>query len=402
MPNKKALKIVQINTVPNGSTGSIMMSIHKQLLEDGYDSYVVWGRGRKAQNDHEIYMNDRLGVYFHVLYSRLTGKTGFASKRATKKLIKKLDEIKPDIIHLHNLHGYYINIELLFNYIKKNNIKTVWTLHDCWAFTGHCSYFDKSDCRCWQGEKCKSIKTYPKCIINNSMWCYKKKKDIITGIRNLTIVTPSKWLNNLAQRTFLNAYKIELINNGVNTDVFKKIKLSELTFKRDNNISNKKIILGVASPWNENKGLEDFIKLSKIIDHNKYKIVLVGLTNKQISKIPKDILCIKKTNEINKLVELYNEADIFFNPTKADNYPTVNLESIACGTPVITYNTGGSGESANYFGFTIEANELGLINEKTIKNLRINRETISLISEKRMYLNYKHCYINLDNNYEKH
>jgi glycogen synthase len=203
MPNKKALKIIQINTVPNGSTGCIMMSIHKQLIKDGYDSYVVWGRGRKAQNNHEIYMNDKIGVYFHILYSRLTGKTGFASKRATKNLLKKLDEIKPDIIHLHNLHGYYINIELLFNYIKKNNIKTIWTLHDCWAFTGHCAYFEISNCNCCKGEKCIDIKSYPKSIKNNSLWCYQKKKLLFSDIKDMTIITPSQWLMTLVNNSYL-------------------------------------------------------------------------------------------------------------------------------------------------------------------------------------------------------
>ena len=158
------MKIIQINSVPNGSTGNIMMNIHNELLKKGYESYVVWGRGRKAQNEHEIYMNDKIGVYFHALYSRLTGKTGFGSKKATKRLLKKLDIIKPDIIHLHNIHGYYINIELLFNYIKKNNIKVVWTLHDCWAFTGHCTHFEYIKCSKWENEckNCPQKKEYPK------------------------------------------------------------------------------------------------------------------------------------------------------------------------------------------------------------------------------------------------
>ena len=201
------MKIVQINSFSNGSTGKIMMCIHKELQKSGYDSYVVWGRGRKAENEHEIYLDDKLGVYFHAIYSRLTGKTGFASKRATRKLLKRLDEIKPDIIHLHNIHGYYINIELLFNYIRKNKIKVIWTLHDCWAFTGQCPHFTYVKCDKWKTEcnKCPMIHEYPKTIRDNSTWNFNKKKELFIG-QDITIVTPSKWLAGLVKESFLKAF----------------------------------------------------------------------------------------------------------------------------------------------------------------------------------------------------
>lgn len=394
MPNKKALKIVQINTVPNGSTGSIMMSIHKQLLKDGYDSYVVWGRGRKAQNDREIYMNDKLGVYFHVLYSRLTGKTGFASKRATKKLLKKLDKIKPDIIHLHNLHGYYINIELLFNYIKKNNIKTIWTLHDCWAFTGHCVYFEISKCDCWKGEKCIDIKSYPKSLKNSSQWCYAKKKQLLTGVENLTIVTPSDWLMGLVKKSYLKDYPSKVINNGINTDIFKKIDPAKLTFREKYNLKDKIIILGVASPWTERKGLNDFIKLSKILNEKQYKIVLVGLTKKQVRNLPKSILGLPKTNNITELVELYNSADIFFNPTYEDNYPSVNIEATACGVTIVTYNTGGAAEiiknNSGKIGFICD--DINSFQKIIDSTKRIEKVASSKICEKKMKEEYRLIY----------
>ena len=342
------MRIVHINTVPNGSTGTIMMNIHQELLKEGYESYVVWGRGRKAENKTEIYMNDKLGVYFHAVYSRLTGKTGFASRRATKKLLNRIEEIKPDIIHLHNIHGYYINIELLFNYIKEKNIKVVWTLHDCWAFTGHCSHFEYVGCEKWKEEckKCKQLKQYPKALIDNSKWCYKKKKELFTGVKNLTIITPSDWLKNLVKQSFLKDYNTITIHNGIDTTIFKPIAKEKLQFRKNYGLEDKKIILGVASVWNERKGLNDFIELSKILD-DEYIIVLVGLNKKQIKKMPANIIGIERTENVYELVDIYNSADVFFNPTHEDNYPTVNLEALAVRIPVFAYCTGACKEQTS-------------------------------------------------------
>ena len=359
------MKIVQINTTPSGSTGSIMMNIHKELINQGHESYVVWGRGRKSNNNNEIFLNDKIGVYFHTLYTRLTGKVGFASKRSTKKLIKRLEQINPDIIHLHNLHGYYINIELLFNYLKKSNVKVIWTLHDCWAFTGHCTHFDSVKCDRWkkQCSNCPIKKEYPKSFIDNSSWCFNRKKAIFTSINDLIIITPSEWLASKVQDSFLNKYKIKVINNGIDTTIFKKIDKSKLLFRKKYNLKNKKIILGVAAPFTQKKGFNDFIELAKLLDDN-YIIVLVGLNKKQIKLLPSNIIGIEKTDNVQELVDIYNSADVLFNPTYEDNYPTVNLESISCGTPVVTYKTGGSVEFVNF-----------IVNEKNFvfdKKLAIN------------------------------
>lgn len=338
------MKIVQINTFSNKSTGTIMMNIHNKLKNEEIESYVVWGRGRKVQNSTEIYMDDKIGVYKHALYTRLMDKTGFYSKNATKKLIKKLENINPDIIHLHNLHGYYINIEMLFDYIRKNNIKVVWTLHDCWAFTGHCSHFELIGCDKWENccYHCIQKNVYPKSIYDNSKWNYHKKKELFTGL-DMVIVTPSEWLANLVKKSFLKEYKVIVINNGINMDVFKP---RQSDFKKKFNIEDKKIILGVASDWTKEKGFYDFINLASIINET-IKIVLVGLNNKQLKQIPNNIIGIQRTENAKKLAEIYSAADVYFNPTYADNYPTTNLEALACGTPVITYNTGGSSECIN-------------------------------------------------------
>lgn len=378
------MKIVQINSVSYGSTGSIMLNIHSNLLHNGIESYAVWGRGKKSNNKNEIYMNDKLGVYFHKVYTLLTSKTGLVSINSTKKLLNRLDEIKPDIIHLHNIHGYYINIELLFNYIKKNNIKTIWTLHDCWAFTGHCSYFTYTNCNKWKKEcnNCPKYKEYPKSIVDNSLYCYKTKKELFTSIEDLTIITPSKWLANLAKKSFLGKYKIEIINNGIDTNIFKKIDRNKLKFRKKYNLEDKKIILGVASPFSNRKGFNDFISLSKIIDDN-YVIVLVGLTKKQISNLPINIIGIKRTSDINELVDIYNSSNIFVNLTYEDNYPTVNLEAIACGTPVLTYDTGGSTE---FTDFLKKDKNIYVINKKsTINNLNILKKRIEDIVSKNTF-----------------
>lgn len=337
------MKIVQINTFPSKATGSIMMNLHKQMQKQGIDSYVVWGRGRKPENDHEISIADELGVNFHGVYSRVTDKTGFASNRATKKLIEDLKKISPDIIHLHNIHGYYVNIEILFNYIRLEGIKVVWTMHDCWAFTGHCAYFDRVGCEKWKTgcHSCEQLHTYPASILkDNSEWNFQKKKELFTGL-DVTLVTPSYWLSQLVKQSYLKNYPVEIIYNGVDLDVFKP---SKGLFRKKYGIEDKFIILGVASEWTERKGLNDFILLEKRMNDN-FKIVIVGLNNKQKSKIPDTIIALERTSDVQELIEIYSAADIFFNPTYEDNFPTTNLESLACGTPVCTYRTGGSPES---------------------------------------------------------
>jgi putative colanic acid biosynthesis glycosyltransferase len=323
-----------------------MMNLHRAMMKNGIDSYVVWGRGRKAENDHEYFMDDSWGVKLHGVYTRITDKTGFASTLSTRKLLNWLDEIEPDIIHLHCIHGYFINISLLFTYIKEKNIKVIWTQHDCWAFTGHCAYFDACGCEKWKTgcHDCEQLTTYPASrLMDNSKWNWKTKKELFTGA-NVTVVTPCEWLSELVKISFLREYPIRVIYNGIDTNVFKPTKSY---FKKKNEIEAKKMILGVASEWTERKGLRDFIELDEMLDKKEYVIVLVGVSKKQVENLPKDIIALNRTNNIKELVEIYSAADVYFNPTYEDNFPTTNLEATACGTPVITYDTGGSPESVD-------------------------------------------------------
>ncbi len=340
------MRIVQINTFPYKATGNIMMNIHRLLTEMGYDSYVAWGRGRKPENDHEIFMDDDLGVKIHGVYTRLTDKTGFASKAATRKLIKRLQEINPDIIHLHNIHGYYLNIEILFNYIRNNKIKLVWTLHDCWAFTGHCAGFDIVGCNKWVTGcyKCEQKSAYPATkFLDSSCSNWKRKKELFTGL-DAWIVTPSEWLKQQVEQSFLKDYPIKTIHNGIDIEVFRPADNEiKRKIRTKYGLDNRPLILGVASEWTEKKGIKDFAILSEKMPEAQF--IIVGLTDKQIKKLPSSIKKLKRTSDIGELAAIYSTADIFFNPTYEDVFPTTNLEAMACGTPIITYDTGGSPEA---------------------------------------------------------
>ena len=340
------MKILQISTFSYKAAGNIMLNIHNALREKGIDSYVAWGRGRKAQNEFEYYMGDSIGVKLHGVYTRVTDKHGFASRKATKKLLDWVDSIHPDIIHLHCIHGYYINIEMLFNYIKERKIKVIWTQHDCWSFTGHCAYYDASGCEKWKTgcHNCQQLNTYPASLFfDNSAWNWRKKKELFSGV-DMTIVTPCEWLAQEIKSSFLREYPITVIYNGIDTAVF---KFTDSNFREKYGIENKKIILGVAGEWTERKGLKDFIELSTRIDMSKYVIVVVGVTEKQKNMLPSQFIALKRTENVQELGNLYSVADVYFNPTYEDNFPTTNLEAIACGTQLITYDTGGCSECIN-------------------------------------------------------
>lgn len=341
------MKVLQINSVCGiGSTGRIAIDIHNILIEQGHDSYIAYGRNLPKNCDNVIKIGTRIDNYTHLAKTRVLDKHGFGSKKATIKFIDEVKELDPDIIHLHNIHGYYINIEILFNYLKEANKPVVWTLHDCWSFTGHCAYFDYVGCDKWKTRcyRCPEKKAYPSSLIfDNSKNNYLNKKEIFTGVKNLTIVTPSQWLANLVQDSFLNEYPVNVINNGIDLNTFRP---NAGDFRKKFNLNGKFIILGVASVWDRRKGLKYFVELADKVSEDEV-IVLVGLTEKQMNQIPENIIGITRTNNVQELVDIYSSADVFVNPTLEDNFPTTNLEALACGTPVVTFDTGGSPESIN-------------------------------------------------------
>jgi len=339
------MKVIQINSVCGiGSTGRIATEIHHILSENSYKSYIAYGRGVPENCENTIRIGSGYENYLHVGLTRIFDKHGFGSVKATKALIRNLEEINPDIIHLHNIHGYYINIEILFTYLKQTNKRIIWTLHDCWSFTGHCSHFEFVGCNKWKTGcfNCPEKKEYPTSLImDNSKMNFIKKKELFTGVKDLTIITPSKWLANLVKQSYLSEYPTKVIHNGINLDVFKP---TISNFREKYNLKNKFIILGVANVWNRKKGLNHFTQLANNLEKDEV-IVLVGLTEKQMKELPKQIIGIPLTNSIKDLAEIYSAADIFVNPTLEDNFPTTNIEALACGTPVFTFNSGGSTES---------------------------------------------------------
>lgn len=330
---------MQINTVVNsGSTGRIAEEIGIEVMSQHHESYIAYGRGERPSKSKLIKIGTRKDIYLHGVKTLLLDQHGLGSYQATKTLVKEIDLIKPDVIHLHNIHGYYLNYQVLFQYIKKEKIPVVWTFHDCWPFTGHCVFPDIVGCEKWKShcEKCPLINTYPRSFADRSFENFQDKKDAFLNVCNLTIITPSNWLKNLVVQSFLKGYEVRTINNGIDLDRFcpPKIKV------------NEKIILGVASIWSNRKGLQDFLKLREMLD-DEIKIVLIGLSKSQIKSLPPNILGISRTESIEELSQWYQKATVFVNPTYSDNFPTTNLEALACGTPVITYDTGGSPESIN-------------------------------------------------------
>ena len=341
------MKIVEINTVNGtGSTGKIAVSLYKLAQINGYNPYIAYGRGTSPSDVRGYKIGNPIDFGFHVLSNFFLGNSGFASKTVTKHFLNWLDTIQPDILHLHNIHGFYLNIELLFTYIKQHNIPVVWTLHDCWSFTGQCAYFDYANCHKWKASchTCPIYKTdYPYSLFkDNSIQNYKLKKEIFTNVPNLTIVTPSHWLADLVKQSFLQNYETRVIHNGIDLNLFHP------TITYIPLCSEKKVLLGIANVWDRRKGLDYFLQLADLLD-NSFHIVLIGVTKKQQRLLAKrnfnKITAITRTNNQQELVQWYSNAYAFINPTLEDNFPTTNLEALACGTPVITFNTGGSPES---------------------------------------------------------
>lgn len=338
--------ILQINSVVNsGSTGRIAEEIGQTAIAAGWMSFIAYGRNDRPSQSELIKIGNDWDIKIHGIQTRLFDRHGLGSRSATKELIGKIKEISPDIIHLHNIHGYYINIEILFKYLRKTNIPVVWTFHDCWPITGHCAHFTFVGCKKWktQCSNCPQKENYPSSwLVDRSEKNFHLKKELFTSLSNLTLVPVSKWLSGILKESYLQHYPMNVIHNGINTEVFKPSE--DNVFRIKYRLENKFILLGVATSWGSKKGLHDFIELGKLLKTD-YQIVLVGLTKKQIEQLPDNILGIERTESVKELAEIYSESDVFVNPTYEDSFPTTNLESLACGTPVITYKTGGSPEA---------------------------------------------------------
>jgi glycosyltransferase involved in cell wall biosynthesis len=403
------MKIVQINTTVNsGSTGRIAEDIGRVSIDAGHESYIAFGRGNRLSKSNLIRIGNKIDFYGHVFQSLIFDRHGFASKSATESLVKELDRIKPDVVGLHNLHGYYIHLEVLFAYLKKNKIPVIWTLFDCWSFTGHCSYFDDINCEKWisQCYDCPKIKMYPKSImVDNSERNYLDKSKLFTHVENLEIIVHSNWLSGLVHKSFLKEYPVHVIRSGIDLEVFRPIDVSDFNSELD--LDDKKMILGCASIWDERKGLADFIALDAILN-SSFQIVLIGLSVQQLKELPPSIIGLSRTENLSELTNWYNVASVFVNPTYQDNFPTTNLEALACGTPVVTYDTGGSPEAVDSLtgrvvdkgdieGLLEAIKEVTAMNEKEL-SIRCRKRAVELFNKDDRYLDYLEVYIKLLDN----
>ena len=353
------MKVLQINTFGNLSTGKIAVDIYRTLRAHGSEGAVAFARNEVPGDVPSFKIGNPLSVYTDGVLTRLTDKAGHYSKGATEKLIKQIKEYDPDIIHLHNLHGYYINVPMLFDYLKEADKPVVWTLHDCWAYTGHCCYYSMAGCDKWKltgCSKCPQKKAYPASIFkDNSSRNFSEKNQMFHSVKNLHLVCVSKWLDNELRASFLKDIPSRVIYNGIDTSVFKPCSGN---FRIKYDVGDKRIVLGVASTWDTRKGLADFIGLSEILDE-RYKIVLVGLNDKQKASLPDNMLGIGRTDGPKELAEIYSASNVLFNASVEETFGLPNVESLACGTPVVAYNCTGIPETmTENDGYIVEPHDL--------------------------------------------
>ena len=337
------MRVVTINSGNHGSVGKIISGIAKIARTRGYESFLFCPPGRMQTQflANNFFIGTRFERRCSDLANYIAGTQGSFNCFSTIQLTKRIDHINPDIIHLHNLHSNYVNLQILFDYLKDYKGRIVWTFHDCWPFTGHCPHFEVEGCYKWLNEckKCPLYREYPQNLIDRSNYLFNKKKKLFTSLNKLDVVTPSMWLKNYVDQSFLSQYNIHCIANGIDLNLFSP---TESQFREKYSIGNKFIILSVAFSWGYKKGLDRLENLANRLE-NKFQIVIVGIDPSLVKN--KKIICIPRTANHKELAEIYTTSDVFLNPTREDTFPTVNLESLACGTPVLTYGAGGSAEA---------------------------------------------------------
>lgn len=395
------MKLLQICVEGNtGSTGTIAESIGQFVIKKGWESYIAYGRFPRPSKSKLIHISTNLEILLHGLETRILDNHGFASRLATRRLIKKIEKINPDVVHLHHLHGYYINVEILFDFLQKSKIPVVWTFHDCWSFTGHCTYFDYVGCEKWKTEcnQCPQKTEYPKSLfLDNSQNNFNLKKILFTSISNMTIVSVSEWLNNLVHQSFFKNTRHVCIYNGIDIELFKPINFSNKV-KKKYLLENKYVILGVATTWDRRKGLIDFIELSKHLVEDEV-IVLVGLSQNQMLDLPKNIVGLSRTDNRNELAHLFAASDVFLNLSTEETFGLTTAESIASGTPVVVYNKTASPELVDpATGYVVEKGNVKEIRD-AINNIKNNTKKINYCVECRRYALKKFNALNTYNSY---
>ncbi len=341
------MRVFHVNVVRDtGSTGRITSGVHQLAAYRGHESRIAFGRGPMTHDGSGYKIGGRLDFYLHGIGTRVFDSHGFWSKAATLRLIQEMVAFRPDVIHLHNIHGYYLHVGVLFEYLKKSAIPVVWTLHDCWAFTGHCAHFEFANCDRWRSHcySCPAKSEYPRAIIfDRSRKNFRLKNASFVGVDNMHIVTPSRWLASKVGSSFLQCYPVHVINNGIDLEAFSP---EGNDFRKELGIADHFVVLAVASPFTERKGYDTLLRLAKNL-HADEVLVLVGLTAAQVRSLPGQIIGVPRTSSVRELARFYRSADVFVNATQEDTYPTVNLEALSCGVPVVTFDSGGSRETIN-------------------------------------------------------
>ena len=339
-------KVLQINSTVNvGSTGRIAEQIGAKAMAQGWESYIAYGRECGVSKSQLIKIGMRLGAMWHAIMTRITDKHGLYSKVATRRLVSYIERVKPDIIHLHNIHGYYVNYKILFDYIRKAGVPVVWTLHDCWSMTGHCAHFVSVDCQKWQTQcyGCPLLGTYPRAKVDNSHNNYCLKRKIFTSLGDkLHLVSVSKWLNSVVDKSFFAGGGVHqhIIYNGVDSSLF--TPQLEVT-KSQLGLPNKKILLALATTWSHSKGFADFLQLAEMLPE-EYQIVLIGLSQEQMDTLPKGIIARPRTDIVEELVRYYSVANVVLNLSQAETFGLTTVEGLACGVPSVVYNVTASPE----------------------------------------------------------
>lgn len=350
------MKYVQINAYSGGWADSIIFEKHRELVAAGDESWVFWARGNREQDEHLRCIASYPEVCLDVLQTRLDGKPGFHSKAITRRLLKKLDEIDPDVVHLHLLLGYYINVEMMFEWLSAHRCKVVWTLHDCWAFTGHCIHFTYVKCDQWRtgcayGAACPQKRTYPETFAGDNAvrWSYEQKKRLFTMLppERVQLITPSQWLADLVKQSFLDKYDVKVVHNTINKNIFKP---TPSDFRERYGLGNRFVVLGVASKWSERKGLAVFMRLARGLDSDRFAVVVVGLTEKQIERVKREagaIVALPRTDSMVELAEIYTASDVLLNPSAEETFGMNVAEAAACGTGAIVVEGSACAEVSN-------------------------------------------------------
>lgn len=358
------MKVLQINTVyPNGSTGKIAKGIHDLCVEQQIECVTAYRYGSSATPPIDTKtVSSYLDCHIHNRLSRWTMLQGCFSYFKTRKFLRWVKKYDPDIVHLHNIHGSFINHKLLFKFLKKHQSKVIWTLHDCWTFTGGCAYYDMVGCDKWKAQcsHCPQRTGF----YDGSKLIHKNKKKWFSGLDNVTLVANSKWTAGQAKMSYMGQYPIKVIYNGIDLSVFKP---TQSDFRKRHGLENKMIVLGVAFGWGDRKGLDVFIELAKRLPE-QYKIVIIGTNESIDTQIPANILSIHRTNDQRELAEIYTAADVFVNPTREEAFGLVNIEALACGTPGVTFRTGGSPECYDdTCGIVVEKDDIDSMESEIIR-----------------------------------